>query len=348
MEKIKKYSFWIIIVSAIIVTILFNIRGISHVKEMLESSRFSEFHDRGMHRVYFLIFTSVFQFLTFFIFAFINYSWIGKVANLSDSKSLKTFLIVLSNIIIYSFIVLIEYKVSVFYFDFKNPMSRDFFIFANIAVVGMAIAEAYFLILLGKVKTSELENIRLREDKTNAELAALKDQISPHFFFNTLSSLSTIVRNERKEVGLEFIQDMSKIYRYSLSSGKQDLVSLKEELDFIQSYIFLLKKRFGEKLICNIEIPEAFSQSKIPPMSLQLLVENAIQHNIITQASPLSISILIKNEMICVDNNLQKKDTTESFGIGLENLANRYRLLAQKEIIIEKDELKFSVSLPLI
>jgi two-component system, LytTR family, sensor kinase len=348
MDKIKKYSFWIIIVSAIIVTILFNIRSFSHVKEMLELNKFREMPEKGMIRVYFLIFTSVFQFLTFSIFAFLNFTWKEKVVNLDYTRSFKTFLIIVCNIFIYSLIIIIEFTISNFYFDFRRHMSTDFFIFANIAVASMAIAEAYFLILLGKAKISELENISLREDKTNAELAALKEQISPHFFFNTLSSLSTIVRNEKKEVGLEFIQDMSKIYRYSLSSGQQDLVNLKEELDFIHSYVFLLKKRFYKKLIINIDIPEQYFQWKIPPMSLQLLVENAIQHNLITQASPLSINIFIKNNMICVENNLQKKETTESFGIGLENLANRYRLLAQKVIFIEKDELIFSVSLPLI
>ncbi len=348
MDKIKKYSFWIIIVSAIIVTILFNIRSFGHVKEMLESSRFREMPDKGMIRVYFLVYTSIFQFLTFSILALLNFSWKEKVVNFGYSKSSKTFLIILINIFIYSLIVIIEYTVFGFYFDFRRPMSTDYFIFANIAVALMAIAEAYFLLLLGKVKTSELENIKLREDKTIAELAALKDQISPHFFFNTLSSLSTIVRNENKEVGLEFIQDMSKIYHYSLSSGQQDLVSLKEELDFIQSYIFLLKKRFGKKLMIKIDVSDILNQSKIPPMSLQLLIENAIQHNVITQASPLSVKIFIKGNMICVENNLQKKDTADSFGIGLKNLTNRYRLLAQKGVVIEKDELIFSVSLPLI
>jgi LytS/YehU family sensor histidine kinase len=100
--------------------------------------------------------------------------------------------------------------------------------------------------------------------------------------------------------------------------------------------------------MCNIKITETVWQSKIPPMSLQLLVENAIQHNVITKASPLSIDITINNNMICVKNNLQKKDSAESFGIGLKNLVNRYRLLAKKDILIEKDEQNFSVSLPLI
>jgi sensor histidine kinase YesM len=348
MDKIKKYSIWIIIVSAIITTLLFNIRSFSHILEFLESTRFREMPEKAMTRVYFLILTSVFQFFIFNVFAFLNYTGREKILRLSDSKSFNISLLILVNIFIYSLLVIVEYTVVNYYFDFRRHMSTEYFVFANIAIAIMAVAEAYFLILLGKVKTSELENIKLREDKTNAELAALKDQISPHFFFNTLSSLSTIVRNEKKEVGLEFIQDMSKIYRYSLASGNQDLVCLKEELDFIQSYVFLLKKRFGEKLICNVEISESVWQSKIPPMSLQLLVENAIQHNVITQATPLSIDISIKNDMICVANNMQKKDTTESFGIGLENLANRYRLLVKKEIIIEKDELNFSVSLPLI
>jgi sensor histidine kinase YesM len=199
-----------------------------------------------------------------------------------------------------------------------------------------------------KMRIAEQENLRLVEEKSKAELSALKEQLSPHFFFNTLSTLSAIVRNEKKEVGLEFIGEISKTYQYTLAT-KQDLVTLKEEMSFLESYLFLLKKRYGEKLSFSQDLPEDILSSEIPPMSLQLLVENAIQHNVITREKPLHIRIFTEKGMICVENNLQEKESgLDSFGIGLQNLSNRYRLLSQKDIIITKDKQKFGVKLPLL
>ncbi len=121
-----------------------------------------------------------------------------------------------------------------------------------------------------------------------------------------------------------------------------------EELEFLRSYIFLLKKRFGEKLSIEIDINDRFMKYQVPPMSIQVLVENAIQHNIITQAKPLRIDVYEENNYLLVSNKLQDKERTDGFGLGLKNLENRFKLLAQKEIIIMKDDDKFIVKLPLL
>ncbi|GAH05080.1 unnamed protein product, partial [marine sediment metagenome] len=227
-------------------------------------------------------------------------------------------------------------------FDIEN------FLIINITVFLLAIVVANLLLLMKKMRIAEQENLQLIEEKSKAELSALKEQISPHFFFNTLSTLSSIVRNEKKEVGLEFIGEISKTYQYTLAT-KQDLVTLKEEMAFLESYVFLLKRRFGDKLSFSQELPVDLLPLKIPPMSLQLLVENAIQHNVITKETPLHIRIFAEKEMVCVENNLQEKESgVDSFGIGLQNLSNRYRLLSQKDIIITKDKQKFGVKLPLL
>ena len=181
-----------------------------------------------------------------------------------------------------------------------------------------------------------------------AELASLKEQISPHFFFNTLSSLSSIIRLNGKNESLKFLDKMSQVYRYILESNQNDLVKLKDEIEFLNAYFFLLRKRFGEKLILEIEISPDLNETYIPPMALQLLVENAFQHNTITNSAPLKIKIFNKNGMICVQNNLQKKKSSESFGIGLPNLLKRYQLIAGKEIIINKNTSIFSVKIPVI
>ena len=114
------------------------------------------------------------------------------------------------------------------------------------------------------------------------------------------------------------------------------MVTLKEELDFIRSYKDLLQKRFGEKLKIHLNIPEETYGTDIPPMSIQLLIENALQHNIITSEIPLKIAVYTEGDYICIQNSLHEKKEVESFGIGLMNLSNRYKLIANKEIYIEK------------
>jgi len=221
------------------------------------------------------------------------------------------------------------------------------FLYINISVFLLAIVVANMLQLMKKMRITEQENIRLVEEKSKAELSALKEQLSPHFFFNTLSSLSSIVRNEKKEVGLEFIGEMAKTYRYTLDT-KKDLVPLAAELDFLDAYLYLLKKRYGDKLIVMKEVPEEHLQKKIPTLSLQILVENVIQHNELIASSPLTIRMYIEDEMICVENNLLEKEASEGSGIGLKNLGERYRLLSKKEIRILKDNRQFCVKLPLL
>lgn len=352
MNNTKIRSILIIVIAAFLVSVLFNIRTFIKLFELLSNN--SERAQVMGPRLMFSFFNLIIEFVVFSLVAFFNYSWLEKIVDLGKFKRGSIPIIVISNLIVY-FILIPAGKLfhNAYFASMEQVYNKEIefdirnFLFINISVFLLAILIANLLKLMRKMKIAEQENIRLVEEKSKAELSALKEQISPHFFFNTLSSLITVVRNEKKEVGIEFIQEMSKTYRYTLAS-KQNMVSLKEELEFLQSYIFLLKKRFGEKLMVNLEISNNNFQSLIPPMSLQLLVENAIRHNVITHTSPLTIKVFIENNMICVNNNLQEKESSDSFGIGLQNLANRYRLLAQKDIIIAKDEHSFSVKLPLL
>jgi len=218
----------------------------------------------------------------------------------------------------------------------------------NGVVAVASISAAYFALLFQKLRRQEDEKAQLLEEKAQAELSALKDQISPHFFFNTLSSLSTLVRNESKDMALEFIQELSNTYRYTLASKQEDLVSIDEELAFVRSYLFLLKKRFGEKLVVDIDIPEELGQRQIPPISLQVLVENAVQHNVMTRDRPLEIRFFVESHYLVVENNLQEQPQSSGLGLGLENLSNRFRLLIQQEITIEKYANRFIVKLPFL
>lgn len=342
-------AIWLFWVSAILIMILFNLSLYRYILELLESGDLKELSQGNVKRIDSGLFMSAFHFLFFFILAFVNYSWKIKLRGAWFAKMGKIFMVLGANVLVFWGLSYLEHVLFRVNFDFgAKKISFSYFLTSNFPVGILGIAEAYILLLLKRVQTAELEKAELREEKTKAELAALKDQISPHFFFNTLSSLSTVVRNEKKEVALEFIQEMSNTYRYTLASKQQDLVSLQDEFEFARSYLFLLKKRFGDKLFFTIEVPEKDLTRALPPMSLQILVENAVQHNVMTQGNPLNIRFFIERDKIVVENNLQEKPQSHGLGLGLENLSNRYGLLVQREIIIEKDDDFFSVKLPLL
>ncbi len=349
MKKKNDPAIWIFLLSAILIMILFNLGLYRYILNLVESGNLKELWEGNIKRIDFGLFMSAFHFLLFFGLAFGNYFWKIKVDETWQARIRKVLFVIGGNVAAFLVISYLEYFLFQVNFDYgPKKIALSYFLTSNFPVGILGIAEAYILLLLRRVKTAELEKAELREEKTNAELAALKDQISPHFFFNTLSSLSTVVREEEKEVALEFIQEMSNTYRYTLASKQQDLVKLQAELDFVRSYLFLLKKRFGAKLTFEMEIPEEVPQRQLPPMSLQILVENAVQHNVMTRNNPLKIRFFMEEDKVVVENNLQEKLQSHGLGLGLENLSNRYRLLAQKEIVIEKTNDFFSVKLPLL
>jgi LytS/YehU family sensor histidine kinase len=221
-------------------------------------------------------------------------------------------------------------------------------IYGNNLLMITAYLFSYILNTNIKSRVAEIENIKLKEENIAAELASLKEQISPHFFFNTLSSLSTVIRLQTKEDSLEFVENLSNVYRYILESSEQNLVKLEDEINFIEDYFYLLKNRFGDKIELEKDISSDYNNTFIPPMALQLLVENAIQHNVISNESHLIISLQIDKKYIVVSNNFQKKPSSENFGVGLANLVKRYKLITNKDIIIEQQEKSFTVKLPVI
>ncbi|MDY8135920.1 sensor histidine kinase [Aquimarina sp. 2201CG5-10] len=191
-----------------------------------------------------------------------------------------------------------------------------------------------------------LENERLKQQNLQKELTALKNQINPHFLFNSLNSLNSIVR-ENKEA-TTFVNKLSYMYRYILQSGDIDLVSLKEELKFLQSYIHLIKTRYRDRFDVKITIEDSFLTYEIPPLAIQLLVENAVKHNEISEGNPLLVKIYSEDEGIYVENKIQPRTAfVDSTGNGLMNLDKRYFLLKKNHISIQKNNNIFKVKLPL-
>lgn len=220
---------------------------------------------------------------------------------------------------------------------------------------------------LARWRQHEINTERLMKENVNGQLESLKAQISPHFLFNTLNSLSALI-GEDPEKAEQFVDEMARVYRYLLQTNHSSvdqgdfgqLTTLKKELSFIESYGHLLKTRYGEGMKLYIHVEESFLDSRIPPLTLQLLVENAVKHNVIRASRPLTIFILSTVEgQLMVRNNLQKKNLTagaeniESTHVGLNNIVTKYQLLSEyhpglPQPLIESNHEFFTVTLPLI
>lgn len=204
--------------------------------------------------------------------------------------------------------------------------------------------------LLAERQRILVENEKLKLATLNAQFQSLKQQLNPHFLFNSLNTLKSMVKSN--DVHAEaFVLRLSEIYRYILQNQHNDLVSIREELNILQAYIFMLKARFEDSLTVNITIDEAILDScLLPPFTMQLLIENATKHNIVSQAKPLCIDVYnIGDDRIVVKNSLQPKRNTEtSTGVGLENIHKRCTYLCGRGIEITKTTGEFIVEIPLI
>jgi two-component system LytT family sensor kinase len=217
-------------------------------------------------------------------------------------------------------------------------------IFCSLTVV--AIYESIYF--KRELEKSVKEREMLKRESLYAQLDALKTQVNPHFLFNNLNTLVSIIPEDPKRA-VDFVQQMSKVYRHILEVKDEHSIPLKEELDVLKAYAFLLKTRFGDNLEITINVPEEKLNRKIIPLSLQILMENAIKHNIVSSEKPLRIDVFAENGQLVVSNNLQKKNQlNESTGIGLDNIRNRYKLLSERKVEVEENGSSFTVSIPLI
>lgn len=217
-------------------------------------------------------------------------------------------------------------------------------IFCTLTVV--AIYESIYF--MNELRKSVEEKEKLKRENLHASLNALKTQVNPHFLFNNLNTLSSVIPENPKQA-VDFVQQLSKVYRHILEVRDEQSILLKEELDVLRAYAFLLQTRFGENLDVNIDVPEEKLKRRIVPLSLQILMENAIKHNIVSSDKPLKIDVYTENGKLIVSNNLQKKNqVNESTGIGLDNIRNRYKLLGDGKVEVTENDSNFTVSIPLI
>ncbi|MGG9962955.1 sensor histidine kinase [Ferruginibacter sp. SUN106] len=217
-------------------------------------------------------------------------------------------------------------------------------LFCTIMII--AIYESIYF--MHELRHSVEETEKLKRENLAAQLNALRSQVNPHFLFNNLNTLSSLIP-ESPDHAVDFVQQLSKVYRHILEVKDEKSISLKDELEVLNAYTFLLKTRFDKNLQVNINIPQEKLQKKIVPLSLQILMENAIKHNIVSSDKPLHIDVFTENGSLVISNNLQMKNqVNESTGIGLENIRNRYKLLSDAPVKVTENETNFTVSIPLI
>lgn len=220
-------------------------------------------------------------------------------------------------------------------------------VFRGMLISGFQFFVTYYLHLSSITQQSKIENEKLKKENLQARLESLKQQISPHFLFNTLNTLSALSRENKVK---EYVAEISNVYRYLLQYKENDMVTVSEELMFIDSYLYILRERFEEGLDVAINISDSIQATLLPPLALQTLVENAVKHNIVSISKPLHIRIYDTNQFIVVTNNLQSRQSLgyESSQSGLNNINQRYKLLVNKEIVIERTDHEFTIKLPLL
>jgi len=231
-----------------------------------------------------------------------------------------------------------------FSFSIRPPFyTRWWFIMAVLLLIS-TMAWFFFTTRVKRIRRED----QLLKEKAESQFQMLKSQVNPHFLFNNFSTLMAIIE-EDKDLAIEYVGKLSAFFRYILEYRDKDLIPLSEELVIVDNYLFLQKNRYGDNLSVQSEIRPEHLSSFIPPLTLQLLLENAVKHNVVSASKPLNIRIYSHEEMLVIENALQPRKSPEpSTGMGLQNIRSRYRIFTNKEITIAQTENLFSITLPLI
>ncbi len=222
-----------------------------------------------------------------------------------------------------------------------------------VVLVNALMCAVYILTMMGyhfiqRWKESTLRTTELEKEKAIVQFENLKNQLNPHFLFNSLSSLNSLI-DENPKLASEFLQQLSKVYRYLLENNEKSTVTLSNELTFIENYLSLLTTRFGDGLKISIDISEQCKEKMLTPVTLQVLIENAIKHNITSAKQPLNISIKTEDDFLLVENNLQRKSIiSHSHKRGLNQLRTLYGYITQTPIEIVETPDFFTVKIPLL
>ncbi len=212
--------------------------------------------------------------------------------------------------------------------DFNGVLINNALIYSVVNIIVMSILEGWTYYF--ESRQARMETEKLQEELSQIRFEVLKSQINPHFMFNSLNVLSGLINVDVAKAQL-FIDEFSQIYRYVLETIEQPISTLDKELEFMRSYLFLQQIRYGENLTYTVNVPAELLPMALPPLSLQILLENAIKHNIVNESKPLKIEIFSQENSLIVRNNIQPKVSGNSTGLGLKNLVKRYALISPLE-----------------
>lgn len=288
--------------------------------------------------------------------SFVNsyfFSWVNHGVSWGEYKKYRFIFGLLGSVgitLITIFFIRIIHKVTIEGNSYNVFIQSEKFQFYFIALIITLVISLFFHAFYFY---KELQKSRINEQKiiagtASAKFESLKNQIDPHFLFNSLNVLTSLIE-ENPENAQKFTTSLSKIYRYVLEQKDKELVSLEEELNFARTYMDLLKMRFEDSV--SYEVPTILSnpEAKVVPLSLQLLLENAIKHNAISEKRPLKIRIYEEGNYLVIENNYQKKEVLQNRnGVGLQNIISRYHLISNRKVKIEQNTATFRISLPIL
>jgi len=229
--------------------------------------------------------------------------------------------------------------------DIASVLITNVLIYIVINIIVVAVFEAWIFFIESDRAKQKAD--LLQQELSQIKFEVLKSQINPHFLFNSLNVLSSLLKNDTSKAE-QFIDEFSQIYRYVLETIEQPVSTLSKELEFMRSYLFLQQIRYGDTLTFSVNISADLLSWVLPPLSLQVVLENAIKHNIVNESKPLKIEILSENNILLIRNNIQLKISGNSIGLGLKNLVKRYALISKLEPTFTVVNNQYIAKLPLI
>lgn len=291
------------------------------------------------------------SYLTYFVFRYLFFSvliWILIKYNLQKIRTL-----VFNKRLIHTFIITaiayLVYVLATLLFNYKGDCFTGILLFQFFVVFIICAFVGHVSFLNSEQMRKEQEIEQLKTENLQSRYDALTNQINPHFFFNSLNGLTSLIRKKNEENALEYVNKMSDVFRYVLQSDKKGLVTLGEELDFLKAFFYMMEIRFANKLIFKINVPDEKRNLKVPVLSLLPLIDNVVVHNTIDSEHKMEVNICLNPQMeLSVSNPVFPKLTApDTNGTGLKNLENRFLLLMNKQIRIVDDGTRFTVYLPL-
>jgi sensor histidine kinase YesM len=289
--------------------------------------------------------------LLYFIFRYLYFSafiWILLRHNILKIKTPDVRKRWIQSFLITAIVYLIYICCSVL-FSPKHEWLSSIMLFQFLVMFIFCTLTGHVLHLYSEQRSKELEIEQLKIENLQSRYDALTNQINPHFLFNSLNGLTSLIRKKNEENALEYVNKMSDVFRYILQSDKKGLVTLGEELDFLKAFFYMMEIRFANKLVFNIDITRENRNLKLPVLSLLPLIDNVVVHNTIDSEHKMEVMICLNQQMeLSVSNSIfPKLSAPDTNGIGLKNLENRFLLLMNKQIRITNDGIRFTVYLPL-